>query len=124
LTCAGGLPTPAARYIVHASSLPGRNCFCGRGMCGFLGSKGTIFRHGEEIPAVIRPISKQGWGSIGKGGLEEGQCGKDQLETRKLPPPRKSLSSFFFAKPYRSSTTIQQIASYQIYLSLYLFPPP
>jgi hypothetical protein len=51
---------------------------------------------------------------IGKGGLEEGQCGKDQLETKKPPPPRKCL-------PSRPSATVQQIASYRIYLSLYLF---
>jgi hypothetical protein len=55
LTCAGGLSTPAARYIVHAPSLPGRNSFCGRGTRSFLGDKGTGFRYGGEIPAVISP---------------------------------------------------------------------
>jgi hypothetical protein len=58
---------------------------------------------------------------IGKGGLEEGQYGKDQLETRKPPPPRKSLSFFFLEKPSRPSTTVQQIASYRIFFSPYLF---
>jgi hypothetical protein len=55
LTCAEGLSTPAARCIVYAPSLPGRNGFCGRDTRGSPGGKGTGFRHGGETPAVIRP---------------------------------------------------------------------
>jgi hypothetical protein len=53
-TYAGGFPTPTARYIVHAPSLPGRNCFYGRGTRDFPGSKGMRFRG----KFVIRPARR------------------------------------------------------------------
>jgi hypothetical protein len=144
-TCAGGLSAPAARYIVHAPSLPGRNC-----TKLYLGSKDTRFWHGGETPVVIRPARRcrrtpitcrpdpPPLLALGRGmtpakeartGFDRKRrprgklCVTDQLETRKPPPPRKSLSSFFLAKPFRPSATVQQIASYHIYLSLCLFPP-
>jgi hypothetical protein len=72
VTCAGGLSAPTARYIVHAPSLPGRNCFCGWGTRDFPGSKGMRFRHGGETPAVIRPARR---------------CRRTPITCRPDPPP-------------------------------------